>query len=99
MKAFYMTTGVLALAALGLAQSSAPVAANTTAAPAQATVPADARVSNSHIHLFTEDPEVQRHFWVDIMGATTGKMGPDRDMYTPAPMVPSSISLDSGCAI
>jgi hypothetical protein len=56
------------------------VAANTTAAPEQATVPADA-VSNTHIHLFSEDPEVQRHFGVDIMGAA-GKTGPDRDMYT-----------------
>ncbi|MGA2880472.1 MAG: VOC family protein [Bryobacteraceae bacterium] len=67
MKTFYITAGVLALASLGLAQSAAPT---------------DGRVSNSHIHLFTKDLEVQRHFWVDIMGATAGKMGPDRDSYT-----------------
>ena len=78
MKTFYITIGVLAFAALGFAQSSAPAAAPT--APAAA--PADGRVSNSHIHLFTKDPEVQRHFWVDVMGATAGKMGPDRDVYT-----------------
>ena len=88
------------------------MAANTTAAPAQATVPADA-VSNSHIHLFSEDPEVQRHFGVEIMGAAAGKTGPDRDMYTlPKVLVivdkgnPTagtagshrSITWDSGCA-
>jgi catechol 2,3-dioxygenase-like lactoylglutathione lyase family enzyme len=83
MKTFYITTGVLALAGLSFAQSGASVAATTpgSAAPS-ATAPAEARVSNSHIHLFTKDPEVQRHFWVDVMGATAGKMGPDRDMYT-----------------
>src|SRR5579863_2408208 len=74
MKVFYLTIGVLALAGLALAQSGAPAAV----APA----PTDGRVSNSHIHLFTKDPEVQRHFWVDIMGATAAKMGPDRDGYT-----------------
>ena len=68
---FTIAAALLALASLGFAQSSAP------AAP-----PPDGRVSNSHIHLFTKDPEVQRHFWVDVMGATAGKMGPDRDMYT-----------------
>jgi len=72
MKTFYIAIGVLALLSQGFAQSSAPAAAPT----------ADGRVSNSHIHLFTKDPQVQRHFWVDIMGATAGKMGPDRDMYT-----------------
>jgi catechol 2,3-dioxygenase-like lactoylglutathione lyase family enzyme len=84
MKTFYITlgcitVGALALAGLAFAQSSAPAAApNLGAAPA----PADGRVSNSHIHLFTENPEVQRRFWVDIMGATAMKMGPDRDGYT-----------------
>jgi catechol 2,3-dioxygenase-like lactoylglutathione lyase family enzyme len=61
------------------------LAAFVTLAPlgfAQTGFPAEARVSNSHIHLFTKDPEVQRHFWVDVMGATAGKMGPDRDIYT-----------------
>ena len=71
MKTLYITTGVLALAGLGLAQSNIPP-----------TPPAESRVSNSHIHLFTKDPEVQRHFWVDVMGASAGKMGPDRDLYT-----------------
>ena len=51
-------------------------------APPAPAPPTDPRVSNSHIHLFTKDPEVQRHFWVDIMGATANKMGPDRDGYT-----------------
>jgi catechol 2,3-dioxygenase-like lactoylglutathione lyase family enzyme len=75
MKTFYITTSFLLVASVGLAQSSAP--ANGSAGTA-----ADGRVSNSHIHLFTKDPEVQRHFWVDIMGATAGKLGPDRDLYT-----------------
>jgi catechol 2,3-dioxygenase-like lactoylglutathione lyase family enzyme len=79
-KPFYITTAALALASVAFAQSSAPVAA-TTAATSSASSPVEARVSNSHIHLFTKDPEIQRHFWVDVMGATAGKMGPDRDMY------------------
>ncbi len=72
MKTFYITISLLALVSLGFAQPTAP-------APA---VPTDPRVSNSHIHLLTKDPEAQRHFWVDVMGATAGKMGPDRDLYT-----------------
>jgi catechol 2,3-dioxygenase-like lactoylglutathione lyase family enzyme len=72
MKTFYITFGVLAFACLGFAQGGAPAAAPAT----------DGRVSNSHIHLFTKDPEVQKHFWVDVMGATAAKMGPDRDGYT-----------------
>src|ERR1700721_359043 len=67
MRIFPIAAAMMALAPWGFAQSSAP---------------ADARVSNSHIHLFSKDPEVQRHFWVDVMGATAGKMGPDRDVYT-----------------
>ncbi|MGP0075621.1 MAG: VOC family protein [Bryobacteraceae bacterium] len=74
MKTFYIATGMLVLTGFALAQTGAP----TAAAPA----PTDGRVSNSHIHLFTKDPEVQRHFWVDVMGATAAKMGPDRDGYT-----------------
>ena len=77
MKTFYITIGALALAIAGVAQSSSP--AGSASGPAAA---AEARVSNSHIHLFTKDPDVQRHFWVDIMGATARSMGPDRDMYT-----------------
>lgn len=82
MKTFYITIGALALAAAGLAQSSAPAGVSPAPGSPAASTPADARVSNSHIHLFTKDPEVQRHFWVDIMGATAGNMGPNRDMYT-----------------
>ena len=72
MRIFAIAAGLLTLASLGLAQGGPP-------APAP---PTDPRVSNSHIHLFTKDPEVQKRFWVDVMGATAGKMGPDRDMYT-----------------
>jgi catechol 2,3-dioxygenase-like lactoylglutathione lyase family enzyme len=71
MKTLCITSALFAIASIGCAQSSEP------AAP-----PPEARVSNSHIHLFTKDPEVQRHFWVDIMGATAGKMSADRNMYT-----------------
>lgn len=80
MKAFYITVGVLALACMGLAQSSAPPSSTSPAASASST--ADARVSNSHIHLLTKDPAVQRRFWVDIMGATATSAGPKRDIYT-----------------
>lgn len=79
MKTFYITIGVLALAILGWAQSSTPAASASNSASASA---ATDRVTNSHIHLFTKDPEVQQRFWVDIMGATARSMGPDRDMYT-----------------
>jgi catechol 2,3-dioxygenase-like lactoylglutathione lyase family enzyme len=72
MRLFSMTAAILTFAALAFAQGGAP-------APAP---PTDPRVSNSHIHLFTKNPEVQRHFWVDIMGATANKMGADRDGYT-----------------
>src|SRR5579862_7496482 len=81
MKTFYITIGALALASLGFAQSSATTPAGA-AATSSATVPTDGRVSNSHIHLFTKDPDVQKHFWVDVMGAAAAKMGPDRDLYT-----------------
>src|SRR5271166_1533572 len=72
MRMLSIPAAILTLAALGFAQNGPPAAA----------APTDGRVSNSHIHLFTKDPEVQRHFWVDIMGATANKMGPDRDGYT-----------------
>jgi hypothetical protein len=45
MKTFYITIGVLTLAFLGFAQSTAPASA-----------PADGRASNSHIHPFALDP-------------------------------------------
>lgn len=67
MRIFPLAATFIALASLGFAQTSTP---------------ADARVSNSHIHLLSKDREVQRHFWVDVMNATAGKMGPDRDTYT-----------------
>lgn len=70
MKAIFVASSLLAAAALGFAQAP------------QAPAPTDGRVSNSHIHLFTKNAEVQRHFWVDIMGANASKMGPDRDLYT-----------------
>jgi hypothetical protein len=69
MKAF--TIGVLSLVSLGSAQSTTPAAPRV-----------DGRVSNSQIDLFTKDPEVQTRFWVDVMGTTAGKKGPDRDRYT-----------------
>ena len=72
MRIFAIAAGFLTLASLGLAQGGPP-------APAP---PTDPRVSNSHIHLFTKDPEVQKRFWVDVMGATASKMGTDRDGYT-----------------
>jgi catechol 2,3-dioxygenase-like lactoylglutathione lyase family enzyme len=74
MKALFIAGVALAVTGLAPAQTSAP----SSSAPAAT----DGRVSNSHIHLFTKDPDVQRHFWVDVMGATAGKMGPDRDVYT-----------------
>lgn len=77
MRGFYAGFGALALAALALGQSSAPAPANSPAAAAS-----DGRVSNSHIHLISKDPDAQRRFWVDIMGATAGNMGPNRDAYT-----------------
>jgi catechol 2,3-dioxygenase-like lactoylglutathione lyase family enzyme len=62
---------LVALAPLGFAQN----------APPPPTPPSDPRVSNSHIHLISKNPDAQRHFWVDIMGATANKMGADRDGY------------------
>ena len=43
---------------------------------------ADGRVSYSHIYLLSKNPEAQKHFWVDIMGATAGKIGSGLDVYT-----------------
>jgi catechol 2,3-dioxygenase-like lactoylglutathione lyase family enzyme len=69
MKTLSFAAALIALAPAGFAQAPAPA-------------PIEGRVSNSHIHLFTKDPEAQRHFWVDIMGATERKMGADREAYT-----------------
>jgi catechol 2,3-dioxygenase-like lactoylglutathione lyase family enzyme len=76
MKTLSIAAGILALASGGFAQSA------SSAADPAAVVAADGRVSYSHIYLLTKNPEAQRRFWVDIMGATAGKMGPDRDVYT-----------------
>jgi catechol 2,3-dioxygenase-like lactoylglutathione lyase family enzyme len=80
MKTLSIAAGILALASGSFAQST-PSAAPPNAAPS-AGAATDGRVSYSHIYLLTENPEAQRRFWVDIMGGTAGKMGPDRDVYT-----------------
>jgi catechol 2,3-dioxygenase-like lactoylglutathione lyase family enzyme len=46
-----------------------------------ATPPAEGRVSNRNIVLLTKDPEIQHHFWVDIMGASVGQTSPNRTFY------------------
>jgi catechol 2,3-dioxygenase-like lactoylglutathione lyase family enzyme len=70
MKTLSIVAGILALASSSFSQST-PSAASP-----------EGRVSYSHIYLLSKNPEAQKHFWVDIMGATAGKMGPDRDVYT-----------------
>ena len=70
MKTLSIAAGILALASSSFAQSTPPAA------------PADGRVSYSHIYLLSKNSEAQKRFWVDIMGATAGKMGPNRDVYT-----------------
>lgn len=75
MKILSIAAGILALASGTFAQST------SSAAPSAGAV-ADGRVSYSHIYLLSKNPEAQRRFWVDIMGATAGKMGPTRDVYT-----------------
>ncbi|HTW64813.1 MAG TPA: VOC family protein [Bryobacteraceae bacterium] len=80
MKALSIAAGILALVSGGFAQFT-PSAAAPNAAPS-AGAAADGRVSYSHIYLLSKDPEAQRHFWVDIMGATAGKIGRNLDVYT-----------------
>jgi catechol 2,3-dioxygenase-like lactoylglutathione lyase family enzyme len=80
MKTLSIAAGILALASGSFAQSN-PSAAPPNPAPSVGAA-ADGPVSYSHIYLLTKDPEAQKRFWVDIMGATAGKMGPDRDVYT-----------------
>ncbi len=75
MKTFWIAAGILALASCTFAQSTPNAAPSGDAA-------VEGRVSYSHIYLLSKNPEAQRHFWVDIMGATAGKMGPNRDVYT-----------------
>jgi catechol 2,3-dioxygenase-like lactoylglutathione lyase family enzyme len=79
MKTLSITAGILALALGSFAQS--PSSAPPNAGPS-ADAPADGRVSYSHIYLLSKNPEAQRHFWVDIMGATAGKIGRSLDVYT-----------------
>lgn len=73
MGAFRLVTSVLAVAGFALAQ--APAAPPAVPQP-------DGRVSNSHIHLLSKDLDAQRHFWVDIIGATPGKDGAYHNFYT-----------------
>ncbi len=80
MKTLSIAAGILALASLSVAQST-PSAAPPNATPSAGAV-ADGRVSYSHIYLLSKNPEAQRHFWVDIMGATAGKIGGGLDVYT-----------------
>jgi catechol 2,3-dioxygenase-like lactoylglutathione lyase family enzyme len=49
-------------------------------ASAQVVPPNSAGVSMGHLHLNSADPEVQRKFWVDILGARPAKLGP-ADVY------------------
>src|SRR5437868_5534183 len=49
-------------------------------APAQVVAPNSAGVSMGHLHLNTADPEAQKKFWVDVLGARPAKLGP-ADVY------------------
>jgi catechol 2,3-dioxygenase-like lactoylglutathione lyase family enzyme len=80
MKTLSIAAGILALVSGSFAQST-PSAAPPNATPSAGAV-ADGRVSYSHIYLLSKNPEAQRHFWVDIMGATAGKIGSSLDVYT-----------------
>ena len=80
MKTLSIAAGILALASGGFAQST-PSAAAPNATPS-AGAAADGRVSYSHIYLLSKNPEAQKHFWVDIMGATAGKIGSGLDVYS-----------------
>jgi catechol 2,3-dioxygenase-like lactoylglutathione lyase family enzyme len=71
MKILSIPAVLVALAPFGFSQNAPPPPAP----------PTDTRVSNSHIHLISKSPDAQRHFWVDIMGATELKIGADRDGY------------------
>jgi catechol 2,3-dioxygenase-like lactoylglutathione lyase family enzyme len=79
MKTLSIAAGILALASGSFAQSTSSGAPN--AAPSSDAA-ANGRVSYSHIYLLSKNPEAQRHFWVDIMGATAGKIGSALDVYT-----------------
>jgi catechol 2,3-dioxygenase-like lactoylglutathione lyase family enzyme len=80
MKTLSIAAGILALASGSFAQPAPSGVASTAASSAGAA--ADGRVSYSHIYLLSKNPEAQRHFWVDIMGATASKIGSALDVYT-----------------
>jgi catechol 2,3-dioxygenase-like lactoylglutathione lyase family enzyme len=48
---------------------------------AQLAAPNDAGVSMGHLHLNSKDPELQKKFWIDFIGAQPAKLGPV-DVYT-----------------
>src|SRR5215831_18090215 len=54
------------------------LAAATFAGGCYAQVPAPnaAGISMGHLHLNSSDPEAQKKFWVEIIGARTAKLGP-----------------------
>jgi len=56
-------------------------------AGAQLPAPNDAGVSMGHLHLTARDPEAQRKFWVEVMGATPVKLGPMDVMKFPDVLV------------
>ncbi len=43
----------------------------------QLAAPGDSGVSMGHLHLNTKDPEAQKKFWVELMGARAAKLGPN----------------------
>src|SRR4051812_40218767 len=51
-----------------------------TGAPAQVVAPNAIGVSMGHLHLNSADPELQKRFWVDVLGARQAKLGPV-DLY------------------
>ena len=50
------------------------------AGDAQVPAPNSMGVSMGHLHLNSADPEAQKKFWVDVLGARPGKLGP-ADVY------------------
>ena len=80
MRTLSIAAGILALASANFAQSPTSAAPSSPAPSAGA--PAEGRVSYSHIYLNSKNPEAQKLFWVDIMGATAGKIGQNLDVYT-----------------
>ena len=54
---------------------------------AQLPPPNDAGVSMGHLHILTRDPDAQRKFWTEVMGATQAKLGPMDVMKFPGVLV------------